>query len=55
MICCCEALARQRYKFLGVWLLNQQTYVQPKLGTPSSSYEARVYGIWADKVFRGAQ
>jgi hypothetical protein len=34
--------------FLGVWLLNQQTYVQPQLGTSASSYEAWGYGIWAE-------
>jgi hypothetical protein len=48
IICCGEALARQRYNVLGVWRLNQQTYVQPQLGTCASSYEAQGYGIWAE-------
>jgi hypothetical protein len=48
IICCCEALARQRFNVLGVWLLNRQTYAQPQLGTFASSYEALGYGIWAE-------
>jgi hypothetical protein len=34
--------------FLGVWLLNRQTYVQRQIGTSVSSYGARGYGIGAE-------
>jgi hypothetical protein len=47
IICCCEALARQRYNVLVVWRSCRQTYAQPQLGTSASSYEAQGYGTWA--------
>jgi hypothetical protein len=39
IICCCEALARQRYNVSGSLVVEPQTYVQPQLGTSASSYE----------------
>jgi hypothetical protein len=43
IICCCEALARQRYNVFGC-LIVEPTDVR----TSASSYEARGYGIWAE-------
>jgi hypothetical protein len=43
IICCCEALARQRYNVLAVWRLYRQTYMQLQSGTSASSYEAQGY------------
>jgi hypothetical protein len=49
-ICCCEALACQRYNVFES-LVDEPTdirYVQPQLGTSASSYEAWGYRIWAE-------
>jgi hypothetical protein len=34
--------------FLGVWLLNRQTDIQPQLGTAGCSYGAQGCGMWAE-------
>jgi hypothetical protein len=47
IICCCEALAHQRYTVFGSLEVKPTDIAQPQLGTTASSYEAQGYGTWA--------
>jgi hypothetical protein len=48
IICCCEALDRQRYNVFGSLEVEPTDIVQPQLGTAACSYESQGYGMWAE-------